>query len=279
MGIKYSYSGFLQEEAVALGLDLIVLAVLRYFVDFVATGKMVVENIAGEDYYWLRYDKVLENNPIFYIKNKEVLSRRLSRLIDLKILKRHILRRNGVYTFFCLGENYSDLVPTKKSGTGQANKGQVKRKKSLPKEEKLDTKDSSIKDSSIKDIEYIYSFWNDSGIHRHRSLTGRIKSRIYSSLREYSREEILGAIGNYGRIVNSGDYFFDYRWTLVDFLTRGLEKFLDFEIASRNYRRGEQDVQDYGGDSGKYQGEDFLGQIREAERNRGCSFREEEADF
>ncbi|GAH78044.1 unnamed protein product, partial [marine sediment metagenome] len=34
------------------------------------------------------------------------------------------------------------------------------------------------------------------------------------------------------------DYFFKYRWTLKDFLRRGLEKFMDGEIARQNYRIG-----------------------------------------
>lgn len=48
-------------------------------------------------------------------------------------------------------------------------------------------------------------------------------------------ETIKQAISNYSVILKSDLYFFKYRWTLVDFLNRGLEKFLDLEAAKQNY--------------------------------------------
>ena len=32
------------------------------------------------------------------------------------------------------------------------------------------------------------------------------------------------------------EYYFDYKWTLVEFLQRGVEKFLDLEVAKSNYK-------------------------------------------
>ena len=49
---------------------------------------------------------------------------------------------------------------------------------------------------------------------------------------------------NYAHIVNDEQYYFEYKWTLEDFLKRGLRKFLDLEVAKNNYRKK-------GGHSGK----------------------------
>jgi hypothetical protein len=48
-------------------------------------------------------------------------------------------------------------------------------------------------------------------------------------------DEIKDAIHNYDFILNSKEHWFNYRWTLKDFLQRGLEKFKDADVAYDNY--------------------------------------------
>ena len=54
-------------------------------------------------------------------------------------------------------------------------------------------------------------------------------------LNDFTCEEILTAIDNYNFILTDDEYYFKYKWTLKDFLQRGLEKFLDKETAAGNY--------------------------------------------
>ncbi len=101
--------------------------------------------------------------------------------------------------------------------------------------------EDTIKDNTI-DILYIYTrildCWNSQEIIRHRLLTGKMKGAINGRLREKRTvEEICSAIENYAEILKGEDYYFKYRWTLQDFLARGIDKFGDLEIAKTNYSR------------------------------------------
>lgn len=85
------------------------------------------------------------------------------------------------------------------------------------------------------DIEAIYAFWNQQGVITHRRMTNDMAKAIKSSLKEYTDAEICEAIRNYAEIQKGKQYYFNYAWTLKDFLKRGVPKFLDFEVAKRNY--------------------------------------------
>jgi hypothetical protein len=103
---------------------------------------------------------------------------------------------------------------------------------------------TQVKDK-VKDKEYIYSIfnhWNQQNIIVHKKLTDDMKSAINRSLinHDFDIEGVKTAISNYAEIVLSEDYFFRYKWTLKDFLRRGLEKFMDLEIAKANFRRDRQ---------------------------------------
>ena len=83
----------------------------------------------------------------------------------------------------------------------------------------------------------IFDYWNEKGIIRHRVLDDATRRKIKTTLESHTGDEILQAIDNYSFIL-SGDYSFTYRWTLKDFLARGLDKFLDLEVAKTNYPPG-----------------------------------------
>ena len=73
----------------------------------------------------------------------------------------------------------------------------------------------------------IFKKWNEQKIIIHKKITPRIKSSINSALKEFSREEILQAFENYKTVLSGAEYYFTYKWTLEDFLKRGLRKFVD----------------------------------------------------
>ena len=84
----------------------------------------------------------------------------------------------------------------------------------------------------------LFDLWNSLGLIKHRKLTGDMTRAIKATSRDFSVAEISQAMKNYAHIVNDEQCFFKYRWTLRDFLKRGLEKFLDLEVALSNYREG-----------------------------------------
>ena len=82
--------------------------------------------------------------------------------------------------------------------------------------------------ASTDDIKVIFDFWNEQPklIH-HAKLTDKQRTKIKSALKDYSLSEIQTAIGNYNTVLSRPDeYFFSYKWTIQDFMSRGLEKFL-----------------------------------------------------
>jgi hypothetical protein len=99
-------------------------------------------------------------------------------------------------------------------------------------------RNNNKKDKKEKNISIaIFDHWNNSKIAIHRSLNQEIERKITSRLKEYKPEEIETAITNYSFILNNEEYYFNYKWTLKDFLQRGLDKFLDLETAKSNYRK------------------------------------------
>lgn len=277
--MKYTYFGFSQAKAVELELDLVDLAILRYFIDFKDSGSMVIEIIENEPYYWVKYDSFREANPILGVNSNRALSRRMKKLIDKKVLKKHIKKRNGTYTFYGIGENYKFLIDdihrTQKSySTGL--------KSPVTPDSKVQPKDYSIKDSSIKElnniytgnskekesqiteeekkIQSIYEEWKKANIINHRRITRAMKTKIKSALKDYTEEEIKQSIRNYSYIVNNDNYFFSHRWTLDQFCTitqkDRIGNFLDLEVAKNNYKANKGDIGNGGNERHNIKNED-----------------------
>ena len=53
--MKYTMLGFSQKSSDELGLDILDLAILRWFIDFKNSGTMKVKRLQGENYYWISY--------------------------------------------------------------------------------------------------------------------------------------------------------------------------------------------------------------------------------
>lgn len=104
--------GFSQEAACELGLDLVDLLLLRWFVRFSESGNMVKKEIAGETYYWVNYSRVCDNYPILNVQ-KTVIYRHFKKMADKGILKRYTLKANGTYSLYNLDEEYEKLLVEK----------------------------------------------------------------------------------------------------------------------------------------------------------------------
>jgi len=106
----------------------------------------------------------------------------------------------------------------------------------IPKILALVAKDGVISgEGEINDVDAIYNFWNEQHIIVHRMMTPDIAKAIKSELRNYTDAEIIQAVKNYAEIQKGEQYWFNYAWTLRDFLKRGISKFLDMEVARKNY--------------------------------------------
>ena len=82
----------------------------------------------------------------------------------------------------------------------------------------------------------IFTLWNSLKIIEHRGLTDKRSRAILTALKDHTVEEICQAVINYAKIQHGEEYFWDYRWTLELFLSRGLERFIgDEETILHNY--------------------------------------------
>lgn len=88
----------------------------------------------------------------------------------------------------------------------------------------------------------IYSHWNTKNIIKHKELTIEMSNKIHTTLKKYSEEKIKLGIDRYSTVLNSGDYYFSYKWTLVEFLSRenGLPIFSNEEIPLDRYKKSKQ---------------------------------------
>ena len=107
--MKYTVNGFNQEIAIELGLDSNDLLILRWFVDFSGTQKMIKEIIAGQPYYWIKYEGVLESLPILKIK-PDTLFRKLKKMVEVGVLNHYTTNKKGKYSLFGFGPNYDALI-------------------------------------------------------------------------------------------------------------------------------------------------------------------------
>ena len=88
-----------------------------------------------------------------------------------------------------------------------------------------------------KDIISIFEYWNKQKIISHKKLTEKIKTKIKSGLKEYSKGDIMIAIRKYSVVLLSKDYYWTHKWTLTDFLQRGLTRFVDTPL--ENFKTGQ----------------------------------------
>jgi len=83
----------------------------------------------------------------------------------------------------------------------------------------------------------IFDHWNTQDIIIHNKLTDKMRTKIRSALKDHTEEEILHGITNYTMVLNGRDHYFNHKWTLQDFLARGLPKFVSAADPLNNFRK------------------------------------------
>jgi hypothetical protein len=206
--------------------------------DFALCG--VGESHIKQVLIWLINANVIIRDGDYYQFNKDFDRWHVTRVIDYSPEK--------LTELVSLNLNKSD----KKLTELVSNEDQELTKKgsyNLPKREVLETTPIILKQdikTNNNTCIVVFDFWNKQKITVHRKILPDIQTAINSTLKSYTSEEIQTAITNYADIVSHpNEYWFNYRWTLKDFLKRGLEKFLDGEIAKQNYLK-----QNNGGQNG-----------------------------
>lgn len=94
------------------------------------------------------------------------------------------------------------------------------------------TKSDNVRPNKIDKIDkniyiVLFNYWNDLGVIRHKVLTEKMRTKINSVLKDYTKADIRAGMTNYAKVVHGPEYFFKYKWTLDEFLSRGLVRFLE----------------------------------------------------
>lgn len=73
--------------------------------------------------------------------------------------------------------------------------------------------------------------------HRESYLTeAKTRAAVDRALRRYPVEAVVAAVENYAAVVGGDEFRWDHRWTIVDFLKRGLDRFVPEADPLRNFR-------------------------------------------
>ncbi len=156
--MKYTIEGFNQAKAVELELCVAELIILRWFVDFSGTDKMVKKIIEGKEYYWIKYEGVLEDLPILAI-TKDTLYRRLKGLVEKGILEHITVKEAGTYSFYRLGKSYLELIAdsstylSEKNPTGYGKKSDRGTEKNPHQNTHLQNKTQKSKKDTLPTVE------------------------------------------------------------------------------------------------------------------------------
>jgi hypothetical protein len=126
--MKYTIEGFNQQKMVEYGMDANDAIILRWFVDFYSTNKMVIlRDSNGKEFRWVNYKSLIADLPILKINNKEVISRRMRKMAESGILDHWTCKNKGVYSCYNIGENYHTLIDSIFYGNKQGTDSKVER--------------------------------------------------------------------------------------------------------------------------------------------------------
>jgi hypothetical protein len=98
-----------------------------------------------------------------------------------------------------------------------------------PETNALNTINQNALTTNIKNNIYIdfLEKWNEQKIIIHKKITSKKESAIKKALKDFTQEEIFKSFQNYATVLHSSEYFWNYTWTMEDFLQRGLHRFVD----------------------------------------------------
>lgn len=136
--MRFNVLGFDQLKASNIGLTLDELMILRHLHDFASSGKMESVIVDNEVYYWVKYDKFVEDLPILSMKKTRVMEifnnnlcvrpldweERYNKMSDSSkkraksykftgVLKNHTRKdASGTYSYFAFTKGFYDLIPS-----------------------------------------------------------------------------------------------------------------------------------------------------------------------
>jgi len=88
-------------------------------------------------------------------------------------------------------------------------------------------------------INKVLTVWNNQShltTHNLSTVTRKFQKKHITAINDIGLDKVLKSIANYGKIVGDPDMWYDYRFSLWDFIVKALERFLDEAKPFENYR-------------------------------------------
>ena len=217
--MRFNILGFDQVKAVENKLTIEELMILRHMHDFVSSGRMESVIKDGEMYYWIKYDKFIEDLPILNMKKTRLMEifnnnlcekpsdweerynsmsesskKRAKSFKFTGMLKSYTKKdKTGTYSYFTFTKKFYDMLPNitdndmenKKASTVppvKANNKNIKDNNSIHKNEKKYTK--NIKGNNGNKV--LHNKHNDSV---NNNFTNYEEKELESMLREKQKEK------------------------------------------------------------------------------------------
>lgn len=239
--MKYTIEGFDQVKLIALGLNGIDAYILRWFVDFRATGRMRPTTIEDDVFYWVKYQTIIDDLPALEITNCQVIGRRMLKLVKADVLKKHITKHGGgTFTSFGVGDELAGLLAHPPDSKGDHRTQKVPTTgldHPSPPDSIIDPKDSSIRDSSTRDkkkvffrpiAERILKHLNEQAGHRYKPTDNNL-ALIMDRLKEgYGEEDCRHVIDAMVKKAEEETFWRDKITTTTPFRPKNFPRYLDW---------------------------------------------------
>lgn len=85
-------------------------------------------------------------------------------------------------------------------------------------------------EANSKNYLFFLNHWNDldnTQSHQESTFNRKMQKKHFDAINDYSQIEVEGAMNNYNIVIGDDKYYWSHKWTLFDFLIRGLERFMD----------------------------------------------------
>lgn len=92
--MKYTIEGFSQKKLIDMRLDVSDALILRWFMDFSATGSMKNVINDGKTYHLVRYEGIIRDIPLLGISSTKGIANRFNKYVELGLMER-LIRRGG----------------------------------------------------------------------------------------------------------------------------------------------------------------------------------------
>jgi len=92
------------------GADLVDATIFEYIYKFAVSNQALKQIIDNKLYFWVSYQKIIDDNPLINISSKEVIARRIKKLINYGLLSKYIDKKQGNKTYFNITDFAYDFI-------------------------------------------------------------------------------------------------------------------------------------------------------------------------